>query len=92
MLSLDLKTIIIGYSSILFAFIFVYLKWFNIVQRNEAARYGIRNAGVYWARIDTEDPHCPSSLRRAVRKTNRLAYLSGAVFVTVVVLAESILP
>ena len=92
MIALDPKTLIIGYSSLIFTFIGVDLKWFNIVQSNEADKYGIRNAGVYWSQIDIEDPRCPSSLRDAVRKTNRLGYLSTAIYVAVVVSAEYILP
>jgi hypothetical protein len=92
LIDLDAKTMIIGYTSCCFAFVFLYLKWFNIVQSNEADRLGIRNAGVYWTRIDTEDPRCPPFLRDAVRKTNRLGYLCLAAFTAVVALANWMLP
>lgn len=83
--ALNAKTILIGGGSLIFAFVGMYLKWFNHLLSEEADRHGIRNIGIYWSRIDTADRRCPPSLRDAVRKTDRLFILSGGVYFTVVI-------
>ena len=48
-----------------------YFAFTNFIYSMEAEKLGVGTSGMYWIRIDVNDPRCPKELKDAIRVNER---------------------